>query len=339
MTFGFKKMLKNMPLAAISTSLALIAAPVQAADLFDDLREPYFEAFKGKKVAFIPEGMGYELTESWAQVIREASEKLGFEFTVRDPNWSTSRGTQALTALLAEEQDIIVVHNPDVNAFARLLQKAEKQGVNIIQVNMKSTYSTNAYVGADWTEMGELGANELVKMCGEGSGTSGKVAIIQGTATSGASIYQNMAAMRVLEASPGINVVANQPADWDASKAESITRTILQQHPDLCGIFGYWDVMTLGAAAAVKEAGLQGKVNVYTNGGGEQLACDSVESGMFTKYWSYDSPGQGRDIVSLIKIMLQSDQEPGAMRVALYTPIKEISKENLAPGQCFTWKK
>lgn len=309
----------------------------RSAELFDELREPYYEAFKGKKVAFIPEGMGYDLTETWAGAIRDASEKLGFEFSVRDPNWNTSRGTQALTALLAEQPDVIVVHNPDVNAFARLLQRAEKQGINIIQVNMKSTYSTNAYVGADWTEFGELGAKEMVKQCG--AGTSGKVAIIQGTATSGASVYQNNAAMKVLESNPAIKVVANQPGDWDASKAEAITRTVLQQHPDLCAIFGYWDVMTLGAAAAVKEAGKQGQVKVFTNGGGEKMACDNVENGMFTKYWSYDAVGQGRDIVDLIKVMLQSKMEPGAMRVALYTPAKEISKENFDPSACFTWKK
>lgn len=310
-----------------------------AAELFDELREPYYETFKGKKVAFIPEGMGYDLTETWAGAIRDASEQLGFEFSVRDPNWNTSRGTQALTALLAEKPDVIVVHNPDVNAFARLLQRAEKQGINVIQVNMKSTFSTNAYVGADWTQFGELGAQEIVKQCGEGSGTSGKVAIIQGTATSGASVYQNTAAMKVLDANPAIKVVANQPGDWDASKAEAITRTVLQQHPDLCAVFGYWDVMTLGAAAAVKEAGKQGQVKVFTNGGGEKMACDNIQSGMFTKYWSYDAPGQGRDIVSLIKVMLQSKMEPGAMRVALYTPAKEISMENFDPSACFTWKK
>ena len=59
---------------------------------------------------------------------------------------------------------------------------------------------------------------------------------------------------------PEIKVVSNQAADWDASKAKAITQTVLKQNPDLCGIVGFWDGMDIGTAAAIKEAGLTGKV-------------------------------------------------------------------------------
>jgi ribose transport system substrate-binding protein len=326
-------------LALATAAIVGLGATVASAQLKDELRDPYLESFKGKTVAFLPIAMGFDLTEGWAAGMQAAADKYGFEFIIRDPNWNTNAGTQALTSLIAEQPDIIVAHNPDVQSYARLLKKAEKAGINVIQVNMKSSYSTNAYVGADWVEIGEVGAQEIVARCGEGSGTSGKVAIIQGVLTGAASVYQINGVMNVLEGRDDIEIVANQAADWDASKAKAITQTVLQQNPDLCAVYGFWDVMTLGSAAAVKEAGLMDQVAVLTNGGGNQMACDNVKSGMFDKVWSYDVPGQSRDLVDMIKIMFQSGMKPGDMRVALYTPLKVISRDNFDPSICWSLDK
>ena len=52
---------------------------------------------------------------------------------------------------------------------------------------------------------------------------------------------------------PEVKIVADQAADWDATKARNITATILQANPDICGIMGMWDVMDTGTAAAVQE--------------------------------------------------------------------------------------
>ena len=47
-------------------------------------------------------------------------------------------------------------------------------------------------------------------------------------------------------------------------------------------------------AAAVKEAGLQGKVAVVTHGGGSrQAGCDNIANGNFTSYVKWDVRGPG----------------------------------------------
>ncbi len=61
-------------------------------------------------------------------------------FDVRDPNWSTDAGAQAITSLISEKPDVIVVHNPDVQSYARLLKQAEEAGIYVVQVNMRSSY-------------------------------------------------------------------------------------------------------------------------------------------------------------------------------------------------------
>jgi len=142
----------------------------------------------------------------------------------------------------------------------------------------------------------------------------------------------------VLAKNPQVKVVSNQAADWDASKAKAITQTVLKQHPDLCGIVGFWDGMDIGTAAAVKEAGLQGKVFVATSGGGEQSgACDQVMNGSFSYNVSYDVPTQASNMASMIKWLVQGGVKPGAAKQNIYTTLVPLTKENAGnPGAC--WK-
>ena len=330
--------LRRVATAGLLVAGVMVATSVSAAPE-DALRKPYKDSFKGKTVAFVPLAMGFDLTEGWAAGMKRSAEKNGYKFVIRDPNWSTSAGTQAITSLIAEKPDVMVIHNPDVQSYARLLKKAEKAGIHVIQVNMKSNVSTTGYVGADWYEIGEAGANKIVEKCGKGSGKSGKVAIIQGVLTGAASIWQVNGVLDVFNKHPEIKVVANQAADWDGSKAKAITQTVLQQNPDLCAVFGFWDVMSLGISAAVKEAGKTGEITVVSNGGGNRMACDNVKNGTFDYVWSYDVPGQARDINNMIKAIFQSDTKPGAQKVALYTPLKLISREHFDPTICWDLKK
>ncbi len=325
---------------ALTVTLVFCASAFQSAmaeGIDDPGRQAYYALFKDKKVVFLPVAMGLDLTEGWAATIRKRVESLGMKFEIRDPNWSTDAGAQALTSLISEKPDVIVVHNPDVNSYAKLLKKAEKAGIYVIQVNMKSSYPTSAFVGADYVGLGEASANEIVKHCGPG--TSGKVAIVQGVITAAASALNMKGIENVLSQHPEITIVSNQAADWDATKARNITATVLQQHPDLCGIIGFWDVMDSGTAAAVLEFQKRVKrdtpVFLITSGGGAKFACDGVASGMFSEVISYDVLEQGRDIYDMIEALLQEKQEPGASKVTLYSPLKFITKDTLTPCSCW----
>jgi hypothetical protein len=128
------------------------------------------------------------------------------EFSIRDPNWNIDAGAQAITSLITEKPDVIVVHNPDVNSYARLIQRAEQAGIYIISVNMRSSMGSSGFVGADYTRIGEMQAEQIVKVCGKGSGTSGKVAIVQGVVTSGASGFARKGIENVLSKHPEIKI-------------------------------------------------------------------------------------------------------------------------------------
>lgn len=318
----------------LSAAVALGAGSVLAQEGIDDpTRAPYYESFAGKRVAYVPVAMGFDLTEGWAMGLKEALEPLGVTFDVRDPNWNTDAGAQAITALISEKPDVIVVHNPDVQSYARLLKKAEEAGIYVIQVNMRSSYSTDAFIGADYVGMGEQIGQRLVDKCSPANGGSGKVAITQGVLTAAASIYQMQGINNVLSKHPEVQMVSNQAADWDSTKAKNIAATVIQQHPDLCAITGFWDVMDIGTAAAIKESGKD--VYLLTQGGGNRMACDNIANGTFSEVVVYFVPGQARDMATMIKHLLQLKQPAGSTKTTLFTPLNFLTKDNMTSASCW----
>ena len=277
-------------------------ACAQGKGLDEPFRASYKSTLAGKTVAFVPVAMGFDLAQGWFEGLKKELEPLGVKVISRDPNWNTNAGAQAVTSLISEKPDVIVVHNPDVQTYAKLLQRAEEAGIQVVQVNMRSNYSSVLYVGVDWVDIGEKATNAVVQAC---KGKSNKVAIVQGALSAAASAYTLKGVENVLAKNPDIKVVSSQAADWDAAKAKGITQTVLKQHPDLCGIVGFWDGMDSGTAAAIKEAGLTGKVFLATSGGGEQKgACDAVKAGSYDLDLSYDVPTQASNMASSIKWLL-----------------------------------
>jgi len=325
------RLIKTVLLAAAA---AVSAGTALAQGIDDPTRDPYYSSFEGKTVAYVPVAMGFDLTEGWAAGLRQALGPLGVKFEIRDPNWSTDAGAQAITSLITEKPDVIVVHNPDVQSYARLLKKAQDAGIYVVQVNMRSTYSTDAFVGADYVGMGEQIAHRLIDVCGPKNGGNGKIAITQGVLTAAASVYQMQGINNVLKDHPEMKVVSNQAADWDATKAKNIAATVLQQHPDLCAITGFWDVMDVGTAAAIKESGK--KVYLLSQGGGNQSACDGLANGTYSEVVVYNVPGQARDMADMIKQLLQLKQKPGSMKTTLFTPLEFLTKDNMKPGSCWS---
>jgi len=318
----------------LSAAVALGAGSALAQGGIDDpTRAPYYDAFKGKRVAYVPVAMGFDLTEGWADGLRTALEPLGVTFDVRDPNWNTDAGAQAITALIAEKPDVIVVHNPDVQSYARLLKRAEEAGIYVVQVNMRSSHSTDVFVGADYVGMGEQIGRRLVDRCSPANGGSGKVAITQGVLTAAASIYQMQGINNVLSQHADMQIVSNQAADWDSTKAKNIAATVIQQHPDLCAITGFWDVMDVGTAAAIKESGKD--VYLLTQGGGNRMACDNLANGNFSEVVVYFVPGQARDMATMIKHLLQHGQPAGTTKTTLFTPLDFVTKDNMNAASCW----
>lgn len=331
------KILKTVAFAAAAcASLAIAGSAFAQQSINDPARDAYYEGLTGRKVVFVPVFMGLDLTEGWSKVMASQAEALGYDYEVRNSNFNTAAGAQTITSLISEKPDVIVVQNPDVQSYARLLKRAEDAGIHVIQLNMKTNILTTGFVGADVVGIGELQAKAAVAKCGNAE-TPGKVLVLAGPPTSPFSAYMLKGYENIFNDNSEMEVVGVQSTGaYESAKAKSITQVVLQQHPDLCAIVGVWDNTDIGTAAAIAEAGKGDQVFVSTSGGGGELSCKGIREGMWQHYVSYDVPGQSRDLNALISSALQDTGEVGATKTILYTPLVEYTSENVDSQSCWT---
>lgn len=321
---------------AMTAAGAALAAPALASEFDDGSTVKYYETFKGKKVALIVISSGMDIAQGIAAGIERQSKDLGFELTVRDYNWNNDQGAQLISQVISEKPDVLVVQNLDMQAYASLLKRAQKEGIKTIQVQVKATANTDAFVGVDWYQLAYKNISKLASVCSTSAGKNGKIAILQGTPNNPTNFVGMKAIKDVLAEHPDIKVVSDAAADWDASKAHGVVGTVLKQNPDLCGYMGLWDGQDAGMVAAVAEAGLKGKVFVVSSGSGERSTCSKIADGSFDNYVAYNLPEVTRRLGVAISVALQQPAKAAQQPYADYVATRELQPSTYQPSQCWT---
>jgi ribose transport system substrate-binding protein len=325
--------------AAVTAGALFIAAAAtglaRGAEYNDGQSVKYYDNFKGKKVIAIVISSGLDVAQGFTAGLIGQARDLGYELSIRDYNWNNDQGAQAISQAISEKPDVLVIQNLDMQAYSSLLKRGMKEGVKTVQVVVKSTASTDGYVGPDWYQMASKNAEKLVKACSPSAGKSGKVAILQGTPNNPTNFVGMKAAEDVFGAHPEIKIVSKAAADWDATKAHSVAETVLKQNPDLCGYLGFWDGQDVGMAAAIKESGKKGQVFVTSTGTAQQAACDLVKDGSFDNYVSFDIKQIARQLGSAVSVVMQQNLPPGSSPFAVYVASPELTPATIKPDDCW----
>jgi len=330
------KMIRTFLTAAAMTAATLAAVPAAAQDPGP---MTYSEALSGKRVLLVPMAMGFDLAQGWAAILEHEVSAFGGIFETRDPNWSVEAGAQAITEAISSEQkpDVLIVMSPDMNSYSKLMKRAQKAGIYVLLIDNPANFKPDAYIGSDWTQLGRLEAEAAIKGCGEDS--SKQIGLVQGDQVNATSLFQYAGIMDVMAQNPGFEIVAKPDSNWDATTSRNVTTTMLQQHPDICAIIDFWDGDATGAAAAIRDAGMQDQVFLVTTGGGEKAAdCDMIENGTYGAVVMTELAQESYNMVTIIKYLLQSGQEPGTSSPYIYTLLKATTKADLKPDSCWDLK-
>jgi ribose transport system substrate-binding protein len=327
-------------LVAAGAMLSMVSAVnVHKAAAADPGPAAYAKALKGKRVLLVPMAMGFDLAQGWAAILKREVEGFGGVFETRDPNWSVEAGAQAITEAIASDPkpDVMVIMSPDLNSYSRLMKRAQKAGIYVILIDNPANFKADAYVGGDWNRLGQLEAEAVIKGCGPDS--SKKIGLVQGDQVNATSLYQYAGIMEVLKKHPDFKVVAKPDSNWDATTSRNVTTTMLQQHPDMCGIIDFWDGDATGAAAAIRDAKMQDKIYLVTTGGGEETTdCKLLSDGTFDAVVSTELYNESEAMVAMIKYLLQSGQPAGSASTYIYTLLSTITKESMTPRSCWNLK-
>lgn len=185
-----------------------------------------------------------------------------------------------------EQGQLAIVNNMINRSYAALMlspisdgnlvpgvESALEKGIPCVNVNDGLIANAPNFVGPKAIQNGELAAEWIAnKLGGEG-----QVATVIGMPKAFAA-RQRTEGFRnwMTENAPGIEIVAEQNADWDRNKAKELAETWIKNFPDLKAIFCNNDGMALGVVEAVEASGKDILV-VGVDGIGE--AYDSIRAG------------------------------------------------------------
>lgn len=145
-----------------------------------------------------------------------------------------------------------------------------------------------AHMGVDGVPSGYYVAKELF----EAIGGSGKIVALQGLLANVPAIQRFEGLQKALAEYPGIELLEDQTAEWDRTKAVSVTEAFLAKYPDLNAIWAANDNMGLGALEALRTAGLAGEIPVVGIDGTSE-AINACISGEFAATVNNDPMWQG----------------------------------------------
>lgn len=330
-----KSGLTRLAALAAGFSLVVVSGMAGAANLTTkQLQEQFNKDVVGKTIVYIPVSYSVPLTRIWGITMQKNAKALGMKFKVLDPGFNTQREAQMLEAQVHQHPAVLIVHNPNVQVLAHGLEQADKAGIYTIQVNMASRYKTDAFIGVQPNELGAKMARGVVAACSASGARSHQVALMDGVQTSAYSIGIMQGAQSVFKKHPDIKIVSTQYANWDPKQAHDKASNVLESHPKLCAYMGWWSGQDVGIAQAVRQAGLKGKVKVFTTGGGEPPACQYLKEGLFYADYSYDARLQAHQMMAVAEFLLQSHKPAGTFHTAIYSPVFKLTKETVRPDSC-----
>ncbi len=217
---------------------------------------------KAITVGMMPKLVGIPYFNACRQGAEEAAKELGVKLVYDGPiTADVSKQAEMLDTWIIQGMDVVAVAPNDPHALAPTLRKAMKKGLSVLTWDADSDEDSRHFLvnQATYEQIGYA----LVDAMAAEIGGKGDVAIITGTLTAAnQNKWMEQMRKRIADAHPGLNIVAVKAPGEDQEKAYQVTRDLLRANPDLKGVFGITSVALPGAAKAVQDAGMSGKIAV-----------------------------------------------------------------------------
>lgn len=186
-------------------------------------------------------------------IAADKAEELGYTTTRLVHNDDANTQLELFESCIADGAKAIILDNAGADATVAAVQAAKDAGIPSFLVDREITSEgvavaqivSNNYQGAT------ILAEEFASLMGE----EGTYIELTGKDTDTNASVRSQGYHEVLDAIEGMEMVAQQTANWSQDEGFTVAEALLQQYPDVKGIIAGNDTMALGAQAAVEAAG------------------------------------------------------------------------------------
>lgn len=192
---------------------------------------------------------------------RQAEQDLGIQLLVKTAAQETSIQQQIgiVDRLIRDKVDAIVIAPGDSVELIPVLKQARDAGIVVINIDNQLDPVYAQQIGLTQVPFisvdNEQAAFESAQVLSEQITQPTKVAILEGIREAKNADDRKIGALRALQANPNISIVAMETAHWKIDEAYEVTHKLLDDYPDIGGLFCANDMMALGAIKYFKTIG------------------------------------------------------------------------------------
>jgi ribose transport system substrate-binding protein len=213
------------------------------------------------KIAVVPKGTAHNFWQTVQAGAQKGGEQFNAEILWKGPAEETDVAGQTaiIEDFINQKVDAIVMAACDSKSLIGPVQAAVKAGIPVITID-SGVDSDNAlsFVATDNIKGAAEAATKLAELIGD-AGEVGVIPFIKGAATSD---MREKGFVDEARKHSKITVLPPLYSSSDTAKGMSATENMLTGHPNLKGIFAANEPGAVGAAQAIKQRGVAGKVKL-----------------------------------------------------------------------------
>lgn len=261
----------------------------------------------------------------------DAAKKLGVNLIVQaaEREVDVEKQMQIIENLIQTKVAALCVTPSGSREIVPAIEKANRAGIPVVIVDTRvdpkamseSSAKIASFIGSDNYEGGKLAGEFIAKKLGG----KGKVAVLEGIPGHETGDSRLKGFREALKATPEIQIVASQTANWERDQGFNVFQNILQSHPDVQAVFACSDLMALGAVEAIAAAKKTGQITVIGFDASDE-ARKAVLSGTMDATVAQSPAQMGALAVENAYHLIKG--EP--VKDELVVPIQLITKENAA---------
>lgn len=260
-------------------------------------------------IAVVSKGFQHQFWQSVKEGVEKAAEEFDVKVTFEGPEDESQvdKQLEMYRTALDRNPDAIGFAALDSQASTSILEETDERGIPVVAFD--SGVDSDIPVTTATTDNYEAAALAAEKMA-ELIGGSGQVAAIIHDQTSVTGVQRRDGFVETIESNyPDIEIVDIQYGGGDHLESTDLSKTIMQAHPDLAGIYGANEGSAVGVVNAIREMNKDGDIVVIGFDSGKQQ-IDAIKDGLMAGAVTQNPVGIGYETVKAAVEALEGKELP-----------------------------
>ena len=222
-----------------------------------------------KRVAVVVSTLNNPWFVVLAETARDRAQELGYEATIFDSQNDPAKEAAHYENIVASGYDAILFNPTDADGSIVNVRAAKDAGVPVFCMDreINATDAAVSQIISDNYSGAVAVGQEFVKQVGR----EGKYVELLGLVGDNNTWNRSKGFHSVVDRFEGLEMVAQQSADFDRAKALEVLEAVLQSNPEIDAVFAGNDAMAMGAYQALVAAGKAEHVKVFGFDGADDV--------------------------------------------------------------------